>query len=81
MRLNYFILLIVSFFSSLHTIGQTPQHVDQGKGKGISIWESNEALITVIVIVVILYITRRWSKNIHRKRDEVSKKNNEKNND
>ncbi len=63
------LILVISNF----IYGQTPQNVTIGEGKGESIWDSQSALIVVLVILVVIFISRNWSKNIHKKRDELSR--------
>ena len=58
-------------------IAQIPQNVNPGKGRDESIWESQSALLIVLGIIVVLVITRNWSKRIHKKRDDLTRSKNE----
>ena len=70
-------LLLTTLFMSLMTFSQTPQGVVQTDNEQVNFWESKTAMIIGGILVLTLIITRTWSKRIHKKRDEVSKKNKE----
>lgn len=74
--------LIVTLLSTLvlvmNVFGQIPQNVNTESGeKGQSLWNSTSAIIFVVVIVLLLIIGRTWSKKVHQKRDEMSRKDKE----
>lgn len=71
------ILLLVTIWSGLLSIAQTPQHVTQGDNEQTNFWESNTAMITGAVVILLLIIARSWSKRIHKKRDEAANKEEE----
>lgn len=73
--------LIVMFLSavllSLNTVAQTPQNITLGDGKDESLWNSTSAIIFAVVLILLLIIGRTWSKKVHQKRDEMSRKDKE----
>jgi len=71
------ITLINIFFIVLNTFAQTPQNVDLGDDENKSLWNSTSAIIFVVVIVILLIVGRTWSKKVHQKRDEMSRKDKE----
>lgn len=71
-------LAISAIWMSLVTIAQSPQHVKQTDSEQVNFWESNTAMIIAGVLIFALIIARTWSKRIHKKRDEVINKEEEK---
>ncbi|MEX1190941.1 MAG: hypothetical protein WEA99_03140 [Brumimicrobium sp.] len=65
-------VIIVGF-----NIAQTPQNITQGDDENKSLWDSTSAIIFAAVIIFLLIIGRTWSKKVHEKRDEMSKKDKE----
>lgn len=71
------LLFISIVFASVRVIAQTPQNITQGDGKGESLWNSTSAIIFAVVLILLLIIGRTWSKKVHQKRDEMSRKDKE----
>lgn len=71
------ITLLSIFFSIVNLIGQTPQNVNLGEDENKSLWDSTSAIIFAIVIILLLIVGRTWSKKVHQKRDEMSRKDKE----
>lgn len=71
------ILFLSIVFASTSIIAQTPQNITQGDGKGESLWNSTSAIIFAVVLILLLIIGRTWSKKVHEKRDEMSRKDKE----
>lgn len=74
--------LIITLLSTLvlvmNVFGQIPQNVNPEAGKeGQSLWDSTSAIIFVVAIILLLIIGRTWSKKVHQKRDEMSRKDKE----
>lgn len=66
---------LVIFLSSINSWAQTPQNVTQLDNENKdSLWESTSAIIFVVVLIVLLIVGRTWSKKVHKKRDELSSK-------
>jgi len=61
----------------LNLFAQTPQNVNLGDDENKSLWDSTSAIIFVAVIILLLIIGRTWSKKVHQKRDEMSRKDKE----
>lgn len=72
--ISLFTFLIVGLFS----IAQTPQNIDPGDGKGKSIWDNTTSIILIVVFILLMIISRTWSKRVHSKRDEISNENKKK---
>jgi hypothetical protein len=72
---NKVILVLVILFNKLAFIAQTPQNIDRGKGRGESIWDSPWTIAFLVGFVVLMIVSRTWSKRIHQKRDNESEKN------
>jgi membrane protein implicated in regulation of membrane protease activity len=67
------VILVMSAFA------QIPQNVNPEAGKeSESLWDSTSAIIFAAVIILLLIIGRTWSKKVHQKRDEMSKKDKDK---
>lgn len=59
----------------MNIFGQIPQNVNPESGdEGKSLWDSTSAIIFAIVIILLLIVGRTWSKKVHQKRDEMSRK-------
>lgn len=71
------ITLTSIFFLVLNTFAQTPQNVNLGDDDNKSLWNSTSAIIFAVIIVFLLIVGRTWSKKVHQKRDEMSKKDKE----
>lgn len=72
-------LAFTAIWMSLASIAQSPQHVKQTDKEQVNFWESNTAMIIGGILIFVLIIARSWSKNIHKKRDEVVKNKEEEN--
>jgi cytochrome bd-type quinol oxidase subunit 1 len=68
---------ISAFFIALNAFVQTPQNVDLGDDENKSLWDSTSAIIFAAVIILLLIVGRTWSKKVHQKRDEMSRKDKE----
>lgn len=64
-------VLLISFIN----FAQTPQNVNPGKGKGESMWDSPTTIILIVVFILLMIVSRSWSKKVQAKRDELSKRN------
>lgn len=71
-KINYIITSLILLISNF-IYGQTPQNVTVGKGKGEDIWDSKTGLFIILAMIIILFISRNWSKKIQKKRDELSR--------
>lgn len=71
------ITLVSVFFVVLNAFVQTPQNVNLGEDDNKSLWDSTSAIIFAAVIILLLIVGRTWSKKVHQKRDEMSKKDKE----
>lgn len=66
-------ILLFFLITTLGVMAQTPQNVTQhDNGNSQSLWTSSKALIFVAVLIVLLVVSRKWSKKIHEKRDELT---------
>jgi len=65
------------FLASWNVVAQTPQNVTVGEGRGESIWDSTGTIIAVIGFLLLIIISRKWSKKIHEKRDELASRDQE----
>jgi F0F1-type ATP synthase membrane subunit a len=74
MKYLYFTILFIFIYSS-NLFGQIPQNIDRGEGRGESIWDSPWTIFSLVIFVILLVISRTWSKKIHKKRDHESQKN------
>lgn len=67
-----------TLFFVMNIYGQIPQNVNpESGGEDKSLWDSTSAIIFAAVIVLLLIIGRTWSKKVHQKRDEMSRKDKE----
>jgi low affinity Fe/Cu permease len=66
--------LFVFLWMGLTIIAQTPQGVVQNDKEQVNFWESNTAMIIGGIVILVLIIARTWSKRIHKKRDEIIRK-------
>ena len=71
-------IILAAIWLSFATIAQTPQCVTQNDSEQINFWESNTAMTIGAAIIITLIVARTWSKRIHKKRDEVINKDEEK---
>jgi hypothetical protein len=71
------IIVFSVFFSVLNLLGQTPQNVNLGDDENKSLWDSTSAIIFAAVIILLLIVGRTWSRKVHQKRDEMSRKDKE----
>lgn len=71
------ITLLSVFFIVFDAFVQTPQNVNLGDDENKSLWDSTSAIIFAAVIILLLIIGRTWSKKVHEKRDEMSRKDKE----
>lgn len=72
------ITLVSVFFIVMNAFVQTPQNVDLGDDENKSLWDSTSAIIFAAIIILLLIVGRTWSKKVHEKRDEMSRKDKEK---
>ena len=70
--------LFAILLSTIDFIAQTPQNVNPGKGKGKSVWDDTTTIILIVAFILLLIVSRSWSKRIGNKRDEISRRNKEK---
>lgn len=56
-----------------HLIGQSPQHVTVNEDEEKNLWDTEYGVIIVVAVLLVLFLTRNWSKRIHKKRDQVVK--------
>lgn len=73
---NLLLILFVAF-NSLTLLAQTPQNINPDSGKGNSMWDSTTTIIFIAAFILLLIISRTWSKSINKKRDELSKRDKE----
>ncbi len=75
--MKYRIMILIAFISLRVSdlLAQRPQNVDIGKGRGESAWDSTTTILLIIAFFLLMFISRRWSKKIQDKRDQLSKKN------
>ncbi len=72
------ITLLSTIILVMNAFGQIPQNVTtQSAEEGKSLWDSTSAIIFAAVIILLLIIGRTWSKKVHEKRDEMSRKDKE----
>lgn len=72
------VALLSTVFFVMNLFGQIPQNVNpEAGGEGKSLWDSTSAIIFVVAIILLLIIGRTWSKKVHEKRDEMSRKDKE----
>lgn len=69
--------LLSIFFIVVNAFVQTPQNVNLGDDDNKSLWDSTSAIIFAAVIILLLIVGRTWSKKVHEKRDEMSRKDKE----
>lgn len=72
------IMLLTFLYTGLLSIAQTPQNISPGKGKGESIWENTSTIVLIVVFILLMIISRTWSKRVHSKRDEIASSDKEK---
>lgn len=66
--------LLITLFGTLNSWAQTPQNVTQLDNEDKdSLWNSTSAIIFVAVLILLLIVGRTWSKKVHKKRDEMTK--------
>ena len=54
-----------------YLIGQSPQHVTVNGDEEKNLWDTEYGVIIVVAVLLVLFLTRNWSKRIHKKRDQV----------
>ncbi len=75
MKTRLYTLFIL--FISLPIFAQRPQNVDIGKGRDQSIWDSPWTIALLVGFVILMIVSRSWSKKIHARRDSESEKDKE----
>ena len=75
MRKILYTSVIFLFCSVSNIFAQIPQNVNTGNDKEESIWTSTAALIFIVIFIVLMIVSRSWSKSIQAKRDQLTKRN------
>lgn len=68
---NWFLFLLCTTLISLSSLSQSPQHVTVNGDEEKSLWDTEYGVIIVVAVLLVLFLTRNWSKRIHKKRDQV----------
>lgn len=74
---QWIVSIYLIFYASWNVVAQTPQNVTVGEGRGESIWDSTATILAVIGFLLLIIISRKWSKKIHEKRDELARRDSE----
>ena len=76
---NRIFTLLAFLWMGLTIIAQTPQGVVQQDKEQKNLWDSTNAIIIAVVLIFVLIVARGWSKRIHKRRDEIIKKEKDQN--
>jgi hypothetical protein len=66
--------IIFALLFSVPVYAQRPQNIDIGKGRNESIWDSPWTIALLVGFVILMIVSRSWSKKIHARRDSESEK-------
>lgn len=71
---NRIVLLFGMLLSVMSVVAQTPREVVQQDKEKFNFWESPNTMIIVVILILVLFISRRWSSRVLKKRDDTINK-------